>query len=219
MTCLLPLMYIAGINLYLILWNSIALVHLWGRHYTWCPSNACPAHVREEGQWKVQCRTRSGWTVSPGRGGSRTIGNGTTGVYRKTWHFTASLQTDQGLAEGGLYNMDWFIYIYIRWFSRCLMYIHCFPYSFSLYLQHLLLYSCTFNILLPHPALQSDFTSKMRLVRERMESREQETMGKWLTESKLKKLGQYSPQEVKSIISYCRKFPESLVRLGGMRVQ
>ena len=122
MTCLLPLMYIAGINLYLILWNSIALVHLWGRHYTWCPSNACPAHVREEGQWKVQCRTRSGWTVSPGRGGSRTIGNGTTGVYRKTWHFTASLQTDQGLAEGGLYNMDWFIYI--RWFSRCLMYIY-----------------------------------------------------------------------------------------------
>jgi acyl-CoA reductase-like NAD-dependent aldehyde dehydrogenase len=56
----------------------------------------------------------------------------------------------------------------------------------------------------------------MKLIKERMESREQETLGKWLTESALKKLNKFTAQEVKSIIGYCRKFPESLVRLDGV---
>ena len=68
----------------------------------------------------------------------------------------------------------------------------------------------------PRPALQSDFTTKMKLIKERMESREQETLGKWLTESALKKLNKHTSQEIKSIISYCRKFPESLIRLDGV---
>lgn len=45
-----------------------------------------------------------------------------------------------------------------------------------------------------------------------MESRESETLGKWMTEESLKKSGKYSASQVKNILSYCRKFPESLVR-------
>lgn len=63
-------------------------------------------------------------------------------------------------------------------------------------------------------SLQSDFVSKCKLIRERLESRESETHGKWCTEDQLKKSGNHSPAAIKSIIAYCRKFPESLVRLG-----
>ena len=50
-------------------------------------------------------------------------------------------------------------------------------------------------------------------MRERLESRESEQLGKWQTEEQLKKSGKFSASQVKSIVSYCKKFPESLVRL------
>lgn len=51
-----------------------------------------------------------------------------------------------------------------------------------------------------------------------MESREEEVHGKWLTEDRLKKLGQFSPVAIKNIIQYCTKFPETLVRPGRFHV-
>lgn len=61
--------------------------------------------------------------------------------------------------------------------------------------------------------IQAEFITKCKLIKERMESRESETLGKWMTEETLKKTGKYSASQVKSILSYCRKFPGSLVRL------
>jgi len=45
-----------------------------------------------------------------------------------------------------------------------------------------------------------------------MESKESEVNGKWLTAEAMKKSAQYTAKEIKAITSYCRKFPESLVR-------
>ena len=65
---------------------------------------------------------------------------------------------------------------------------------------------------------KADFATKCKLIRERVESRESETLGKWLTEDGLKKTGQFGSAQVKSIVSYCKKFPETLVRLGWMKI-
>ena len=54
--------------------------------------------------------------------------------------------------------------------------------------------------------------TKCKLVKERMELKESETEGKWMTEEAMKKSGKYSSQSIKNITGYCRKFPESLVR-------
>ena len=68
-----------------------------------------------------------------------------------------------------------------------------------------------------HPShssgLQSDFVTKIKLIRERLESRESETLGKWMTLDALRKSGEFSSGEIKNIKSYCEKFPESLCRL------
>ena len=61
---------------------------------------------------------------------------------------------------------------------------------------------------------KADFTTKCRLIRERVDSRESETLGKWLTSEGLRKTGNYTASMIKSIISYCKKFPETMVRLG-----
>ena len=62
--------------------------------------------------------------------------------------------------------------------------------------------------------LQADFTTKCSLIRERMESRESEKLGKWLTEDAMKKTNKWSANGIRKIISYCKKFPESLIRPG-----
>ncbi|CAK9032316.1 unnamed protein product [Durusdinium trenchii] len=59
---------------------------------------------------------------------------------------------------------------------------------------------------------QAEFVTKCKLIRERLESRETEKRGKWYTEDQLKKSNQFSAVAVRKIISYCKKFPESLVR-------
>jgi len=67
---------------------------------------------------------------------------------------------------------------------------------------------------LPLLICQSDFITKCKLIRERLESRESETLGMWMTEEQLKKDPNYSKTSVQAIVSYCKKFPESLVRPG-----
>ena len=59
---------------------------------------------------------------------------------------------------------------------------------------------------------KAEFQTKCRLIKERMESKESEVNGKWLTAEAMKKSAQYTAKEIKAITSYCRKFPESLVR-------
>ena len=61
---------------------------------------------------------------------------------------------------------------------------------------------------------QAEFVSRCRLIKEKMEEKESEVSGKWMTEDKMKKSGQYSTASIKSIICFCRKFPESLTRTG-----
>lgn len=48
----------------------------------------------------------------------------------------------------------------------------------------------------------------------KMEEKESEVSGKWMTEDTMKKSGNYSASSIRSIISFCRKFPESLTRTG-----
>lgn len=59
---------------------------------------------------------------------------------------------------------------------------------------------------------KAEFQTKCRLIKERMESKESEVNGKWLTSDAMKKSEKYTAKEIKAIVSYCRKFPESLVR-------
>ena len=59
---------------------------------------------------------------------------------------------------------------------------------------------------------QGEFLQKCKVIRERMESRSTEELGKWLTESALRKSKEFTASDVKNIINYCRKFPESLTR-------
>lgn len=51
-----------------------------------------------------------------------------------------------------------------------------------------------------------------RLSCEKMESKESEVSGRWYTEEAMKKEGKWTKTEIKSIIQYCRRFPESLCR-------
>ncbi|CAJ1401246.1 unnamed protein product [Effrenium voratum] len=60
--------------------------------------------------------------------------------------------------------------------------------------------------------VRGDFVTRVTLVKEKMMSREQEVMGHWMTEEKLRKEGN-SSKTVTSIINYCKKFPNTLVRL------
>ena len=46
-----------------------------------------------------------------------------------------------------------------------------------------------------------------------MEAKEQETKGRWMTEDAMRRSGLWSATAIKNIISYCKKFPESLTRL------
>lgn len=61
-------------------------------------------------------------------------------------------------------------------------------------------------------SLQADFVTKCRLVRERLESRQTEVKGKWMTQEAMRK--QFSVKSIKSMVAYCTRFPESLVRWG-----
>ncbi|CAL1142065.1 unnamed protein product [Cladocopium goreaui] len=63
-----------------------------------------------------------------------------------------------------------------------------------------------------HKKLRAEFAARVLVVRERMEMKEKETTGMWLTEDKMKKSGDYSPESIRSIIAYCSKFPQALVR-------
>ena len=54
--------------------------------------------------------------------------------------------------------------------------------------------------------------TKVSYMKEKMKTREHEIWGRWMTEHAMKKSGEFSPQGIKSIISYCNKFPETLIR-------
>ena len=63
-----------------------------------------------------------------------------------------------------------------------------------------------------HRSLKADFVTSLKLVRERMKSKESETEGQWMTEEAMKKSNLYSAQSIKYIKNYCQKFPETLCR-------
>ena len=60
--------------------------------------------------------------------------------------------------------------------------------------------------------------TKCKIIKERMEQKESETVGKWMTEEAMKKSGLFSATAIKNIIKYCQKFPESLIRRGVLQV-
>jgi len=60
--------------------------------------------------------------------------------------------------------------------------------------------------------IKADFTTKCRLIRERMESRETEQLGKWMTEESMKKSNKFTALSIKKIMNYCRKFPDTMIR-------
>ena len=59
---------------------------------------------------------------------------------------------------------------------------------------------------------QGEFITKVTILKEKLSSKENEVHGKWMTEDRMKKSGQFSPQAIKSMIQYCGRFPEQLTR-------
>ncbi|CAK9057365.1 unnamed protein product [Durusdinium trenchii] len=59
---------------------------------------------------------------------------------------------------------------------------------------------------------KAEFCSRVIIVRERMEAKESEIHGSWMTEEKLKASKEFSPEAIKSIVAYCEKFPTALIR-------
>ena len=100
--------------------------------------------------------------------------------------------------HGGSINILYYISIYIYIY----MYIYNCPMIYQMIWHPL--------SLLP----QAEFVTKCKHVRERMESRESEQSGVWLTEEAMRKSGKWSPSSIKNITSYCKKFPENLCRLS-----
>ena len=133
--------------------------------------------------------------------------NGTLGVLGQIWHKPQGLQKSQGFVWSKRFVhvnscMDSYHII-----AACIMRI-----SHGCLHAHIYIYVFWISRI-----LQADFVTKCKLIKERMESKEQEINGGWFTEEKLKKCNKFSAQSIKSIISYCRKFPESLVRLDWMK--
>ena len=60
---------------------------------------------------------------------------------------------------------------------------------------------------------EAEFVTKVSYMKEKMKTREHEIWGRWMTEHAMKKSSEFSPQGIRSIISYCNKFPETLIRL------
>ena len=82
-----------------------------------------------------------------------------------------------------------YIYVYISFFGYAYIYIYMYIY--------ICLYLCmpairTYTCCKCHETLQSEFLTRVVVVRERLSSREQETTGKWMTEERLKASGEYT---------------------------
>ena len=56
--------------------------------------------------------------------------------------------------------------------------------------------------------------TKCRQIKERYSCREAEKHGLWMTQERMQKSGLYSTGAVKSMVSFCKKFPETLTRPG-----
>ncbi|CAK8985160.1 Uncharacterized protein SCF082_LOCUS38 [Durusdinium trenchii] len=65
-----------------------------------------------------------------------------------------------------------------------------------------------------HKKLRVEFCARVVLVRERMQQKEKEISGSWMTEERMKKSGDFSQESIRSIIQYCEKFPSALIRPG-----
>ncbi|CAK9087108.1 unnamed protein product [Durusdinium trenchii] len=63
-----------------------------------------------------------------------------------------------------------------------------------------------------HKKLRAEFRARVVMVRERMDSKEQEVLGQWFTEERMEKSGDFSKDTIRTIINYCERFPAALVR-------
>ncbi|CAK9078759.1 unnamed protein product [Durusdinium trenchii] len=57
-----------------------------------------------------------------------------------------------------------------------------------------------------------EFVRKVTVLKEKLASREQEVHGRWMTEERMRKCGEWSASTIKSMIAYCQRFPETLCR-------
>ena len=62
---------------------------------------------------------------------------------------------------------------------------------------------------------KGEFIRKVTVIKERMQSREQEVNGRWLTEDRMRRVGEWSASAIKSMVAYCKRFPDTLVRTWG----
>lgn len=71
----------------------------------------------------------------------------------------------------------------------------------------------------PLSASKGEFKTRVTILKEQLSSKENEIHGKWMTEDRMKKSGEWSPHGIKSIKQYCEKFPETLCRYPGLVYQ
>ena len=63
---------------------------------------------------------------------------------------------------------------------------------------------------------KGEFITRVTIIKEQLSTKENEVHGKWMTEDRMKKCGEFSPASIRSIKLYCEKFPESLTRYFGI---
>jgi hypothetical protein len=107
------------------------------------------------------------------------------------------IQINHGLVAGPMVFCDIriylymciYIYVYISFFGYAYIYIYtCIYICLYLCMPAIRTYTCCKC----HETLQSEFLTRVVVVRERLSSREQETTGKWMTEERLKASGEYT---------------------------
>jgi hypothetical protein len=96
-------------------------------------------------------------------------------------------------SNGVLWHTYIFIYVYIYMYISLSLDMHIYIYVYI----YICLYLCmpairTYTCCKCHETLQSEFLTRVVVVRERLSSREQETTGKWMTEERLKASGEYT---------------------------
>lgn len=63
---------------------------------------------------------------------------------------------------------------------------------------------------------KGEFITRVTIIKEQLSTKENEVHGKWMTEDRMKKCGEFNAASIKSIKQYCEKFPESLTRHFGI---
>ena len=162
----------------------------WGSHLWVSVANAMPKDVWKEKFWQMCCPGQHSRWLCQWRRISRDSRDGPATGFGPAWH--RSKKAQQSSCSSAM--------IYQTRFDHAMMYIYMQPLYVSV------------------PS-KAEFIRKVTVIKERMSTKEQEVHGRWLTEERMKKLNEWSASAIKSMVAFCKKFPETLCRTQGGELQ